>query len=143
MQFHDSPFLICVNSAFVINRLQLSVPIVCLLLNTRTPSHLEILHAAAVQTNLLSCRLTFGFLGVQLTRIPFMITYKLMYRHMTIWLQIWYWYILPWASVHSLSFVYLFPILRFDQLGYILLRNRNIFLIWHEKGLSGSLQAMA
>jgi hypothetical protein len=60
---------------------------------------------------------------------------------MTIWLQIWH--IFPWAAVHFLSFIYLFPILRFNQLGYIFLRNWNFFLIWIEKVLPGSLQAMA
>lgn len=60
---------------------------------------------------------------------------------MTIWLYIWY--ILPWATIHSLRFIYLFSILLFDQLGYILLRNQNIFLVWVEKVLPGSLQAMA
>jgi len=65
---------------------------------------------------------------------------------MTIWLQIWhilFLSILPWAAVHSLCFIYLFPILLFDQLRYVFLRNRNIFLIRLEKVLPGSLQAMA
>ena len=82
--------------------------------DTRIPNSLEIFQATAVQTDSFSSRQAFEFLRVQLTWIPFVITYKLMYRDMTIWLQIRH--ILPGTAAHSLCFIYLFPILLFDQL---------------------------